>query len=197
MLRTALALLSLCLAACSALEPTREPARWATYSTELAALQQWTARGKVALRSATTAESAGLVWQQRGAVTDLQLSGPLGVGATSIHSDGSRLEIRRGDEHRVLDIATPEAIRESTGLDLPLGALTHWLKGLPAPDRTVQAMAFDPDTGLLRHLAQEGWDVTYQEYGEFGGFTLPRRVQIKRGSTEAKFLFAQWQTAPG
>ena len=196
MSRPVLALLVLLLAACSALEPRLEPAHWESHRAQLATLQQWTARGKVALRSANAAESAGLVWRQQGAATDVELSGPLGVGTTSLHSDGSRLEIRRGDEHQFLDISSPDAIRRGTGLDLPLQALAHWLKGLPAPDWSVQELEFDPDTGLLRRLTQADWEVRYQEYGEFGGFTLPERLQIQRGATAAKFLIAHWQTAP-
>jgi len=194
--RPALALLLLFLAACSALEPRREPTSWASHSAQLAALQQWTARGKVALRSADSAESAGLVWRQQGPATDLQLSGPLGVGATSIHSDGARLEIRRGDEQQILDVSTADAIRQSVGWDLPLQALAYWLKGLPAPGQSVQDMEFDPDTGLLRRLHQEDWEVRYQKYGEFGGVILPLRLQVSRGATEAKVLITHWQTAP-
>jgi outer membrane lipoprotein LolB len=197
MYRPALALLLLFLAACSALEPPRrEPTRWASHSAQLAALQQWTARGKVALRSADAAESAGLVWRQQGPDTVLQLSGPLGVGATSIHSDGARLEIRRGEEYHLLDISTADAIRQSIGWDLPLQSLAYWLKGLPAPDRVVQDMEFDPDTGLLRRLTQEDWEVRYRKYGDFGGVILPQRLQISRGATEAKVLITHWQTAP-
>jgi len=197
MFRPALALLLLALAACTALEPQPEPTRWSSHSAQLANLEFWTARGKVALRSDDAAESAALVWRQHGAETDLQLSGPLGVGTTSIHSDGARLDIRRGDEHHLLDISTPEAIRQGTGWDLPLQALTHWLKGVPSPDWRVQAQEFDPDTGLLRRLTQADWEIHYQAYGVFGGFTLPRRLQLKRGGTEAKVLIADWQTAPG
>jgi len=196
MFRPALALLLLTLGACAALEPQREPTGWSTHSAQLAGLQYWTARGKVALHSADSAESAALVWQQRGATTDLRLSGPLGVGTTIVHSDGTRLDIRRGDEHRQLDISTPEAIRAGTGWDLPLRALAHWLKGAPSPDETVQALEVDPDTGLLRRLTQADWEIQYRDYGVFNGFVLPRRLQLKQGETEARVLIADWQTAP-
>lgn len=189
-------LLALLFGGCAALEPVA-PRQWEAHRAQLAGMQDWTARGKVALRSADAAESATLVWRQQGAQTDLELSGPLGVGATAIRSDGHLLYIRRGDEHRTLDISTPDAIRQSTGWDLPLQALTHWLKGLPSPDSTVQGLDLDPDTGLLRHLEQDDWDVHYQKYGEFGGLTLPRRLQIKRGPNEAKVVIADWQTSPG
>ncbi len=92
-------LLLLLVAGCAGLgqrEPTS--AGWQAHSQQLAMLQRWTASGKLAVRTADAAESAGLVWQQHDQDTHLQLSGPLGVGATTIYSDGQRLDIRQGDE---------------------------------------------------------------------------------------------------
>ena len=158
-------------------------------------LEQWTASGKLALRTTDVSESASLVWRQQGTDTRLQLSGPLGVGATSIHSDGRRLDIRRGEEHQSLDISTPDAIAQNTGWDLPLLALSHWLKGLPSPDIKVQGLIIDPQTGLLQSLRQDDWEISYQRYGQFQGFTLPTHLQIERGVTRAKLVIAHWLTA--
>lgn len=157
-------------------------------------LEQWTASGKLAVRTADASESANLVWRQHGTNTRLQLSGPLGVGATSIHSDGKQLDIRRGDEHQTLDISTPDAIARNTGWDLPLLALSHWLKGLPSPDISVQGLKIDPQTGLLQSLRQDDWEISYEKYGQFQAFTLPTRLQIKRGTSGAKIIIAQWLT---
>ena len=55
----------------------------------------------------------------------------------------------------------------------------------------------DPDTGLLQHHSQDGWEIHYKQYGEFGQFTLPRQLQIRRGMTEAKVVISHWQTVPG
>jgi len=192
-----LSLLLLQLAGCTSLDHPREPTStsWKAHSAQLAMLEQWTARGKLAVRSAGASESANLVWQQHGSDTNLQLSGPLGIGATSIHSDGRQLEIRQGDEHRTLDISTPDAIALNTGWDLPLLALVYWLKGLPSPDSRVQEMVLDPQTGLLQSLRQDDWEISYEQYGQFQGFTLPTRLQIKRGMTGARLIITQWQTS--
>jgi outer membrane lipoprotein LolB len=195
-LRT-LYLLLLLVAGCTGLDQ-REPtsAGWQAHNQQLATLQQWTASGKLAVRTANAAESAGLVWQQHGQDTHLQLSGPLGVGATTIYSDGQRLDIRQGDEHRTLDISTPDAIRLNTGWDLPLTALTHWLKGVPSPDSKVQKLALDPETDLLQTLQQDDWEVRYEKYEQFQGFTLPTRLQIQRDTTRAKVIISNWHTSP-
>jgi outer membrane lipoprotein LolB len=194
----ALSLLLLLLAACTTTDQQREPTatNWKAHKAQLAGLERWTASGKLAVRTANAAESASLVWHQQGTDTELLLSGPLGVGATSIHSDGQQLDIRRGDEHRTLDISSPDAIVLNTGWDLPLRALTHWLKGLPSPESSVQELKLNPQTGLLQTLRQDDWEIRYEKYGQFQGFTLPTRLQIKRDASAAKVVIAQWLTTP-
>lgn len=190
-------LLLLLLAACTGLE-TREPTSpgWQAHRAQLEALQQWTATGKLALRTIDSSDSASMVWQQRYANTLLQLSGPLGVNATTLESDGQQLYIRQGDEQRTLDISTPEAIAANTGWDLPLPALVYWLKGLPAPESKLERLDFDEQNGLLRALRQDGWEVHYEKYGRFGDVTLPARLQIERGATRVKVIVTDWETAP-
>ena len=176
----------------------REPtsAGWQAHNQQLALLQQWTANGKMAVRTADASESASMVWQQHDQDTHLQLSGPLGVGATTIYSDGRRLDVHQGDEHSTLDISTPDAILLNTGWDLPLLALTYWLKGLPSPDSKVQKLELDPKTELLQSLQQDDWEVRYDKYDQFQEFTLPTRLQIQRGATRIKVVIAHWQTSP-
>ena len=175
----------------------REPtsAGWKVHSEQLSALQQWTANGKLALRTADASESASIVWRQDKQDTHLQLSGPLGIGATTIDSDGQRLDIRQGDEHTTLDISTPDAIMLNTGWDLPLNALTHWLKGLPAPDSKIQQIEVNPQTALLQSLQQDDWNIHFEKYGQFQGYILPTRLQIQRGTTRVKLVISRWQTA--
>jgi outer membrane lipoprotein LolB len=185
------------LAGCTGLAE-REPssAGWKLHSGQLSALQHWTANGKLALRTADASESASLVWQQNNQDTHLQLSGPLGMGATTIDSDGQRLDIRRGDERTTLDISTPDAIVLNTGWDLPLSALTHWLKGLPAPDSEIQRIEVNTQTQLLQSLQQDDWEIRFEKYGQFQGYILPTRLQIQRGTTRVKLLISHWQTSP-
>lgn len=178
--------------------PEHEPASagWQQHRTQLAALQHWSAKGKLALRTADSSESASITWQQDAQNTRLQLSGPLGIGATTIDSDGETLHIRKGDEHTTLDISTPDAIILNTGWDLPLSALIYWLKGLPAPGRDIQRIEVNPETELLQNLQQGDWEVSFQKYGEFQGYVLPTRLQIQRGTTRLKLIISRWQVAP-
>nr|WP_277602404.1 lipoprotein insertase outer membrane protein LolB [Parahaliea mediterranea] len=169
---------------------------WEERARDLRQLAHWQAEGKLALRNDEQAESATLLWRQAGRDTELQLSGPLGMAATRIHSDGQTLEIQRDGDFQVIDISTPRAVRLNTGWDLPLASLPYWMKGVPYPGTEPEAMAVEQH--LLRSLEQDGWRVSFEAYGQFGRYTLPTRLRVERGGTRAKLVIRQWQTGePG
>lgn len=175
-------------------QPNQTPAGedWKERSAKLDRLEVWQADGKVALRKADQSESATLSWTQRNNQTDLKLSGPLGIGATKISSDGKTLEINKAGTANRYDISSPEMIAKETGWDLPLQALQHWLKGVPAPDSEIQTIK--TEKGLLKSLEQLGWTITYQDYGQFGAYTLPTKLQIERFNSRARLIVHNWKT---
>tara|TARA_R110000823_G_scaffold91174_2_gene201066 strand:- start:4453 stop:5052 length:600 start_codon:yes stop_codon:yes gene_type:complete len=190
---TALWLACTLLAACGGLD-RREPANvsWAEHAAALAAVSDWTASGKLALRSNEAQESASMEWRQRGAQTHVRLSGPMGMGATEIYSDGTELDIRQGGERRILDISSPRASILNTGWDLPLEALPYWIRGLPAPDSAIQARSIEPETGLLRTLRQRDWQIRYLSYDLFDTLMLPTRLTVENRDTRATLLIRRW-----
>ena len=195
-LRLTWLVLALLLAGCAS-QDSRDPQNnlgWVEHSQQLTQLQAWQANGKLAMRTPDRAESANILWQQRGRSTVLQLSGPVGLSATTITSDGQQMEIRRREEVNVLDISTPNAIAQSTGWDLPLHALPYWLKGIPSPDSGAQLLELDPATNLLRNLQQDDWEIHYEEFGWFEDINLPTRLRIQKGTTSARIIIRKWQT---
>lgn len=186
------ALLGLLLSGCAG-QPEID-AQWQPQQARLQALTQWQAEGKLALRNARQAESASLFWAQHNNNTELRLSGPIGLGATTLVSDGSTLEIHQGDDTRRYDISSPEAIARETGWDLPLQSLHHWLKGLPSP--SLEKARLEIEDGELKQLQQSGWTVTYERYGLFQGYALPTRLLVERDDTRARLLIRQWNIGP-
>jgi len=187
----------LLLAGCAG-QDTREtgPLSWLEHRGRMQELIHWTARGKLALRSSERADAATSQGQQQGQSTRLHLSGPMGVSATTITSDGLQMEVRQGEERRTFDISTPNAIALNTGWDLPLHALPFWLKGIPTPDTPIQLLELDPDRNLLRKLQQDDWEIHYEQYQQFNELTLPTRLRIQRGATSARMIIRQWQALP-
>lgn len=174
--------------------PLLEPS-WVEHQARMQALQHWSAEGKLALRTEQGSESASFDWRQEGQQTRLQLQGPLGVNATTLISDGRQLEFRQGEERRFWDISNPETIARETGWYLPLEALPHWLRGLPAPQLDVEGLQLEHQR--LRSLSQGGWTIHYDDYGAFEAFTLPTRLEITRGDTRARVIIRAWQPRSG
>lgn len=196
-LKIALPLLILLLSACAGQAP-REPGQqtWEEHRARLELLEQWTATGKLALRTTERSESASILWRQQGQDTHLQLSGPIGFNATTITSDGQQMKMRQGETTRTWDISTPGAISRSTGWDLPLQALPYWLKGLPFPDMKIQLLELLPEGAVLERLQQDDWEVLYENYGVFGTLSLPTHLRIRRGDTSARVIIRDWKTPP-
>jgi len=191
------AMLVLLLAACAGQPPAPStPGNWDEHSARMRALTTWGAEGKLALRTPTQSESASVQWQQQGEITTLKLNGPLGVAATNLYSNGRILVVRQGQESSTLDLADPDALRRRTGWDLPLLALPHWIKGVPAPDLEVQQMEAGPDPALLQLLKQDDWEIRYEAYADFDGLTLPVKLRIQHLDTTVRLIIRDWQVTP-
>lgn len=191
------ALVVLLLAACAQQPRLPTATTWKEHSARLRELTHWTAEGKLALRTPAQSESATIQWRQQAGVTDLHLSGPLGVAASSLHSDGKILEVRQGDDVQSWDLGDPAALERSTGWNLPLAALPFWLKGLPAPDLPIQDMALGPDSTLLQQLQQDDWEIRYEAYARYDELTLPSKLRIQRRDTTVRVIIRNWVVATG
>jgi outer membrane lipoprotein LolB len=184
---TLLALLSGC-----AGQSPREVAQgnWQDRSAQLQQLDHWKAEGKMAVRNARSSESVSITWTQNKDKTRLDLSGPMGLQATTILSDGKVLEVNRAGNSTIYDISSPDEFAREIGWVLPLTELHHWLKGIPVPGTPFEAL--DVEEGLLKRLQQSGWTVTFESFRQYGPYALPTRLQIERTDTRARLIIRNW-----
>ncbi len=187
----------LALAGCAAMPaPDRASQVWEEQRAALAVHSHWKSSGKSAVRTAEQAESASLLWQQIGEATHIRLSGPMGISATTVDSDGQLLEVRQGDDYSRWNLDDP-TLAEDGGWKLPLRSLPHWLKGVPDPDLPLETLELDDNRQLPPQIKQQGWTVEYQQFSRFGEFLLPTRMEVYRGETRARILLREWGDFPG
>jgi outer membrane lipoprotein LolB len=161
----------------------------------LAALQDWHATGRVAVRAASEGFNASFDWRESAGHGELGVRGPFGAGAARISRTSERIRIESGTGVP-LDVVAPfealePALTARLGFSLPLEPLRFWVLGVPAP-----SLPSDGDGTTFR---QAGWEVTCGEFTPVGGAPgpLPTRLVLTRSTTRIRVVIDRWQVGAG
>lgn len=158
----------------------------------LSAQQHWQLQGRIALSLGDDGGSGRLLWQQDGADFSIQVSAPVSRQSwrLSTHAGWARLEglddgPREGPDAQVL-------LRESLGWDVPLAALSAWVRGMRANGPA--QMQFD-DRGLPAQITQQGWLVEFRGWSSDGPMPMPRRLFASRDDAKVRLVIDAWRVA--
>ncbi len=164
----------------------------------LANLGHFTFEGRVAANTASGGTQASLAWEQQEATSLLRLSGPLGMGVTRLRLAAGDIVITNSRGEQLEGDAALAALGTQVGMQPPFEALRYWVLGLPAPD-SAASESLDAD-GRLAALAQQGWDVTFDEYRAHslpqGQVQLPRRLTARHDDLRLRIVIDRWNLAP-
>ncbi len=178
------------LAGCATAPPVTAPALPA----DLAELQQWTARGRLALSAGEQGGSGGFVWEQDGRTSRLDLRGPLGAGALQVVASPDGLTLTDGAGRSVDADAARAGLRARLGADLPWDSLPYWMLGVPAPE--APATVTDAEAVPRRVIEQAGWRIGYEAYTTTAGASLPQRFTATRENVRVKVIVDAWTLRP-
>jgi outer membrane lipoprotein LolB len=192
-------LLFLCVSCATPLlrPPSAELERlWQAHAATLTPVSYWELRGRLAVRTDDRGGQASIMWQREDLRHQIRLNGPFGSGAVRVvqDQDGARLT---DSQSRVFEAGDAEQlVALYTGWQLPLGHLNWWVRGLPVPG--MHARRELDDSGRLKTLRQQDWEVQYQEYTRVDQRDLPNRLTLTRAATpsapalEARFVIDRW-----
>ncbi|MEP6389389.1 MAG: lipoprotein insertase outer membrane protein LolB [Halioglobus sp.] len=184
----AFATLMLFLAGCATQTSTVVPdSAWEQRRATLTELDEFKADGKIALRTSERSDSASMIWVQSGGSSYVNLSGPLGTGATNLRSDGKTVTITRNGEVQTYSAEDYESLDD---FGIPVGTIGYWARGIPDPALPIDDIAVTDN--LLQSLVQSGWTITYTGYDHFGSYTLPTRLQLSKGSSVVTIFLYDW-----
>ncbi len=182
------------LGGCTLRRPEVAPVDWAQRSERLLALENWQARGRIAVKSPNGGGQGDLAWEQHGAAARIRVSGPFGAGAYEIRWDPYKLVVssRNGEFSR--DYTGPDAteqfLTEQLGWSFPATSTRYWLLGLPDPAFAAQP-TFAAD-GRLAALEQNGWSVTYESYTEQAGTPMPAKITLQNARARVRLAIDRW-----
>jgi outer membrane lipoprotein LolB len=171
--------------------------RWQAHAATLTPLSQWELRGRLAVRVDERGGQATLSWSREAGRHQIRLNGPFGSGAVRIVQDGAGARLQDAENRELAAGSAEELVWRYTGWQLPVAHLDWWLRGLPVPELNAQREL--DETGRLRVLRQQGWEVQYQQYVRIDRYDLPQRLTLTRAADpatpamEARFVIDRWQ----
>ncbi|MDX1431869.1 MAG: lipoprotein insertase outer membrane protein LolB [Gammaproteobacteria bacterium] len=173
--------------------PVDDPERaWAEHQARLAAIDRWSAVGKLGVQSAEDSWSAGIQWRQDQDSYNIRLRGPLGQGLMELRGEPGSVEMQTADD--VYRARTAEELMQThAGWRVPLNGLRYWILGRPDPNAVVDAYSLDA-AGRLAELHQLGWVIHIERYATFDGTDLPTRMTLENPRVRAKLILRTWQT---
>lgn len=111
-----------------AIKPQLEDQGALELNNNLQQLDQWRLKGKIAWISPTKRQSAYINWRQNKQAMDFTLSTILGINAASLIFDGKIAKLE-ADGNTYFDTSPSQLILQTTGWDIPIQSLQHWIKG--------------------------------------------------------------------
>ena len=164
-------------------------------SDALAAMETWELRGRVALNAKGRGLNANVKWRQDGAQTQLELSGPWGVGAERVRIDGEEVSLRT--DNGWMPLCAPGVAENELDLlcsGAPAHSLRYWLRGLPDP--AAQFLESSSGQGAAREFQQAGWLIAVTGITESGNLIVPRRLHISGPDATMKVAITDWHLPP-
>jgi outer membrane lipoprotein LolB len=164
-------------------------------ASDLAYLQQWHIKGKIAFLEVNNRNSFSLVWRvdEKKQTQHLNLTSYLGINALELEStkDNHKIKIE-GKTYQGSDLEA--LITSLTGLTLPAKALTYWLKGLPynEQDKLVYQASTQLPKELTSYYNKEFWQVSYSGYKQISNYSLATKISIKKDDLLIKIAINEW-----
>ena len=197
-----LSLLTAILAGCSSMPVAPPPItaeshqQWQQRQQQLAALDQWSIRGRVALYVDDDIYNLGLGWIRNRGDNRIKLEASLGQGMLLLEKIDHRVRLTTAEGEIYLGTKAQQVLWQSTGWSIPIEGLEFWIKGINHPDSAYRPLI--DHNGLATSLQQDDWQINFLEYEEVrlrNGYNpiLPRKMYMKREQLALKIQIDQWQ----
>lgn len=177
-----------------ALSPAAVEVAQAARESALREQADWSLSGRIALSNGRNGGSGRIEWRQNGARYEVALSAPVTRQSWRLSGDaaGARLEGLEGGTRRGPDAAA--LLREATGWEIPVAALSDWVRGLRAQGQGPAELRYGAD-GRPARIEQGGWSIDYRWPAAEGSGrpSLPSRLDAVRGEAKVKLIVDEWQ----
>ena len=149
--------------------------------------------GRVLVAYDGGALTANVRWEHSAGEDQIWLMTPTGQTLARIVDTAEGATLTRADQQQHRARSVEELTRRALGWPLPLGLLQYWVRGAAAPGEPPSAVERGAGNRLASFV-QHGWNVAlvYHTEGEHSG--LVRRVDLRSGANEIRFVIDTWRS---
>ena len=156
----------------------------------LANIKAFALKGRLGVVTQKQGFSGGIDWQHQAITDNIDVFSPVGSKVANIAKNPSGVTLTSQNGHSV-SAQDAESLTETTlGFRLPLTGLSNWAIGRPSASK-IEAANWD-ETGRLTTLKQDGWDISYENYADIDGISLPKKILLKSEKVNLKLLVERW-----
>ncbi len=193
-----IALLLSLLSACAPLQkqpdPTIQltPPSWPAHQAEMASIDNWQLKGKLAYRNDADSGSAWFDWTQHGDNFNIYLSGPFGVGTVQINGNAQAITLSQPGEIDISSHSSNALTQRLFGWQLPVEQMRYWVRGIPARSLSARVIKTFNEEGLLDTLQEDGWQLNISRYQAGPRGSLPGKIKGNNDELAFTLLLKAW-----
>ena len=168
-----------------------QPVAWQQHQLKISGLAHWRMRSKFGYVTDHDSGSAWLDWEQDGTNANAHISGPFGAGAAQVAISSQGAILKQAGASDIRANSAGELTHYLFGWPFPIEQLSYWVRGLPAPGVGIKALTTNP-SGLLSHLEQDGWKLSFTAYQDTAIGYLPGKITASAKDLRIKLLVKEW-----
>ncbi|OYY50015.1 MAG: outer membrane lipoprotein LolB [Methylophilaceae bacterium 17-44-8] len=176
------------------LQPSADLAIHTAHLQKIAQINTFDIQGRLAVNANGKGYSGSIHWHHQENTDSIDVYTPLGSKIAHIEKTATQVTLTnaKGEQITAQDV---ESLTEKTlGWRLPLSGLNDWAVGRPTP-APITHQSWDA-MGRLTKLEQQEWQITYLEYTDNLGASLPQKITLRHPTLLLKLVVEQWSPAP-
>jgi len=159
----------------------------------LVQLQDWRAKGRIALATPQDSFTAALTWEQQLQNFNVRLSVLFGQRTLQVSQRGATATLRAPGRAVANGQDAELLLLRELGVRVPLRQFVFWMRGLPG---NVGSPSYDSN-GRLQKLAYRdadgvNWNATFGRFKVVNSLELPELIDIIGGDIRIRLLISSW-----
>lgn len=177
--------------------PVAKANGWVQRQQTLAQRQAWSVNGRVSVTYRNENWPFSIVWRQQNAnAYTMTVIHPITRARMAVITrDLGGVRLQSSDGKTYTDTSAERLVARHLNIQIPVEGMQYWVRGLPAPLYSVDAVDTD-SLGRPKRIVQAGWSISLSSYNANRYDAMPGRITVERKSPEVvrvKMRAKQWQ----